>query len=85
MKVWARISDGKMMGYQSDFPKGLDGCMLVEQGEKPRVAAITDESTAVIASDPDERAALEAQYEAKFGKAPHPAMKWDTLRERLGA
>ena len=31
----------------------------------------------------DERAKLAAEYEAKFGKAPHHAMKADTIRAKL--
>ena len=45
MKVWKRITDGKMMGYQEDFPNGLEGCSLEERGTQ------VIESTAVRVED----------------------------------
>ena len=74
MKFWKNIETGKILGHYADFPNGLDGCALFER----------DEAVAVVPTEGvDERAVLALRYEAKFGKAPHPHTKIETLRERV--
>lgn len=49
----------------------------------PKASAVQIPVPDAVANETDERAVLAAEYEARFGKAPHHAMKADTIRAKL--
>lgn len=78
----ARI-DAVLERARADAAGGEDSDDDPEQGD----AGDTDggaEPPVTESGDTDERDDLAAEYEARFGKKPHPAMKVETLREKLG-
>ena len=87
MKLWIRMSDGKFIGYQSDFPAGIAGCTLEDRDFVPTRAPITIESSATVVTAvevvSDERLVLEDAYAEKHGKRPHPAMKLEKLKDAV--
>ena len=74
MKVW--MKNGKMMGYESDFPSGVPGWELVEKRDRVTI----DNDTSEIIEDRD---AVSEAYEAKFGKKPHHKMSIDNIRKAV--
>lgn len=91
MKVWINAKTKRMVAYESDFPNGAPGLVLIEQGEPPRAAAIVEPVAEPSAADSDlppdagsqEREALIVQFTERYGRAPHPAMKTEKLVAKL--
>ena len=69
------VLDGDYPGIRADY-EAL-GVKVETKGAPPKEDAVSEQD------GPSERDLLAAEYEERFGKAPHGKMKTETLREKL--
>lgn len=69
------VLDGDYPGIKADYE--AIGVKVEVKGAPAEEEAVSEQD------EPSERDLLAAEYEERFGKAPHGKMKTETLREKL--
>jgi hypothetical protein len=90
MKFWFSDLTGRRVGLESDFPVGTKGMTLRDVIDSTATAVADDLPVAAITEDMgqlldqnDKRLVLEHAYLEKYGKKPHPAMKYEKLKSAV--